>query len=140
MIKVATSDQEIQSCFSVMLQLRPGLSEDSFVATIRELMDEGYILAYLSDDGAVKAVAGFKEQKNLFLGKHLYVEDLVTDETSRSGGYGNQMMQWLSKRGRRNGCAAIDLDSGVQRHGAHKFYLNQNMKIICYHFLAELNT
>jgi len=140
MIKIATTDEEIQKCFSVMFQLRANLSETTFVDTVRELMDEGYVLAYLSDDNAVKAVAGFKEQKNLFLGKHLYIEDLVTDEKSRSKGYGSQIVEWLANRGKENGCSVIHLDSGVQRHEAHKFYLNQDMKIICYHFLAELNT
>ena len=140
MIKIATTDEEIQKCFSVMLQLRANLSKVTFVDTVRELMDEGYILAYLSDDSEVKAVAGFKEQKNLFLGKHLYIEDLVTDKKYRSNGYGRQMIEWLANRGKENGCSVIHLDSGVQRHEAHKFYLNQDMKIICYHFLAELNT
>jgi|UPI00039BCCF9 GNAT superfamily N-acetyltransferase len=140
MIKTATTDEEIKNCFSVMVQLRPNLSEDSFVNSVRELMGEGYILAYLSDANAIKAVAGFKEQKNLFLGKHLYIEDLVTDENSRSNGYGKQMLEWLANRGKENGCSVIHLDSGVQRHEAHKSYLNQDMKIICYHFLAELNT
>jgi hypothetical protein len=30
------------------------------------------------------------------------------------------------------------LDSGVQRHRAHKFYLNRNLDIVCYHFAERL--
>jgi len=140
MIKIAVTDQEIQSCFPVMAQLRPMISADSFAKTVRVLMNEGYELASLTVNGAIKSVAGFKVQTNLFLGKHLYVEDLVTDVGSRSNGYGEQMIEWLKVYGKESGCSAIHLDSGVQRHDAHKFYLNQEMKIICYHFLTELDS
>ena len=138
MIKIATTDDEILKCFGVMNQLRPNLHKSDFVDIIKLLFSEGYILAYLEEGNDVKSVAGFKEQHNLFLGKHLYVEDFVTDEKERSKSYGQQLFDWLCERGRQTACSVIHLDSGVQRYKAHKFYLNQDLKIICYHFGKEL--
>lgn len=122
-----------------MKQLRTHLVEEEFISLIKELMETGYQLAFLQKNKRVVCVAGFKVSKNLFLGKNLYVEDLVSDESQRSRGYGKQMMDWLRQYAVESGCQALHLDSGVQRHGAHKFYLNQNMDIVCYHFLERIS-
>lgn len=138
MIKLAQNDNEIADCFQVMKQLRTELVEASFVPLVRELMTDGYQLAYFRDETQVVCVAGFKISKNLFFGKHLYVEDLSTLKTERSKNYGKQIMAWLRNLAAAEGCNAIHLDSGVQRHRAHKFYLNRNMSIVSYHFAEEL--
>ena len=139
MIAIARSDDEIRSCFDTMKQLRPHIEASNFVATVHNMMQEGYLLAYFKDAaGVVLCVAGFKVAHNLFLGKHLYVEDLITAETARSSGIGAAMFDWLRAYATSAHCAALHLDSGVQRHAAHKFYLNQGMKIGSYHFLLDI--
>lgn len=102
-------------------------------------MSDGYQLAYFLDETQVVCVAGFKISKNLFFGKHLYVEDLSTLESERSKNYGKQIMTWLRNLAIAEQCNAFHLDSGVQRHRAHKFYLNRNLDIICYHFAERIN-
>ncbi|MFA6162157.1 MAG: GNAT family N-acetyltransferase [Methylobacter sp.] len=138
MIKLAQNDNEIADYFQVMKQPRTELAEAAFVPLVRELMTYGYQLAYLRDETQVVCVAGFKISKNLFFGKHLFVEDLSTLESERSKDYGKQTMAWLRNLATTVGCSAIHLDSGVQRHRAHKFYLNQNMNIASYHFVERL--
>lgn len=138
MIKPAQNDNEIADCFHTMKELRTELVEDAFVPLVRELMTDGYQLAYLRDETQVVCVAGFRISKNLFFGKHLYVEDLSTLESERSKDYGKQIMVWLRNLAAAEECQAIHLDSGVQRHRAHKFYLNRNMNIVCYHFAEKL--
>lgn len=137
MIKIAETDNEIADCFPVMQLLRPALVETDFVPLTRELMHLGFQLAYLREQQQVACVAGFRISKNLFLGKHLYVDDLSTLEGQRSKGHGEKMMIWLRDLAKAEGCNAIHLDSGVQRHRAHKFYLNRNMVISSYHFLEK---
>lgn len=138
MIKLAQNDNEIADCFQTMKELRTELVEATFVALVRELMHQGYKLAYLRNATQVVCVAGFKISNNLFFGRHLYVEDLSTLSGARSKKYGTQMMNWLHDLARTEGCSAIDLDSGVQRHRAHKFYLNQDMDIVSYHFAKRI--
>ena len=138
MVELAHTNEEIAACFGAMKQLRTDLAEHEFVGQVRKLMEQGYQLAFLRQAAQVVCVAGFKIANNLALGKHLYVEDLSTREEARSSGYGAEMMTWLRDFARREGCAAIHLDSGVQRHRAHKFYLNRNMNIVSHHFLERL--
>lgn len=142
MIKIAENDQEIADCFQTMKALRPDLAQADFVPLVRELMTYGYQLAYFRDEARDKAkvvcVAGFRISKNLFHGKNLYVDDLSTLDGARSKHYGRQILAWLRNLAIAQGCKAIHLDSGVQRHRAHKFYLNQNMDIVAHHFTEKL--
>ena len=132
------SDEEVASTFRVMRQLRPHLGEDDYVARIGRMREGGYRLAAVVDGGRMVCVAGFRVQDFLYTGKHLYVDDLVTDEATRSGGHGRIMLDWLAAEARRNGCGQLHLDSGVQRYDAHRFYFREGMRISSYHFVKEL--
>lgn len=138
MLNFATTPTELSRCFPVLQQLRPHLQAETFVEYAQELRAEAYQFAYLEEQGEVVCVAGFKIAKNLFIGKHLYIEDLVTAEQARSQNFGTIMMQGLIALAKEEDCKAVHLDSGVQRHAAHKFYLNHNMKINCHHFCLAL--
>jgi GNAT superfamily N-acetyltransferase len=137
-IALAESDADIARCFPVMAQLRPHLVEADFVARVRRMQAEGYHLAFLAADGAVRAVAGYRFYEKLFSGKNLYVDDLVSDGAQRSRGHGRALLAWLVGQARARGCDNFELDSGVQRHDAHRFYLRERMKIASYHFVLPL--
>ena len=139
-IALAETDTAIARCFPVMAQLRPHLVEADFVARVRRMQGEGFHLAFLEGDGAVRAVAGYRYQDKLFSGKNLYVDDLVTDTTQRSRGHGRALLAWLVAEARARGCDNFELDSGVQRHDAHRFYLRERMKISSYHFVLPLTS
>lgn len=138
MPKRATTNEEIESCFSVISQLRPHLVQDSFLNQVREMEGEGYNLAYIEENGEIVSVAGYRIASTLFMGKNLYVDDLVTSEDNRSNGYGERMMQWLRELALENECNYLHLDSGTQRYSAHKFYLRQGLNIASFHFSEKL--
>ena len=132
------SDEEILSTFEVMRQLRTHLTEDEYLEKIRRMRRSGYRLAAVLDGGRVRCVAGFRIQEYLSLGRHLYVDDLITAEDARSEGHGRRMLDWLADEARRDGCGQINLDSGVQRHEAHRFYFRKGMNISSYNFRKDL--
>ena len=47
-------------------------------------------------------------------------------------------MSWMIAEAREKGCRYLSLDSGVQRHDAHRFYLNLGMNITSHHFRLDL--
>jgi len=109
-----------------------------FLAQVREMEKDGFRIAYIEEDGEVVTVSGYRIYTTLFMGKNLYVDDLVTSEQHRSKGYGEEMINWLRGIGRENGCNYLHLDSGTQRHAAHKFYLCQGLSITSFHFAEQL--
>ena len=64
----------------------------------------------------------------------MYVDDLITSDAARSKGFGGQLLDWLVEQAAGRGCAQLELDSGVQRFDAHRFYFRKRMKIASYHF------
>jgi GNAT superfamily N-acetyltransferase len=138
-IAEARTEAQVRACFPMMAQLRPHFGPDEFVAQVLRQQQGGYRLAALADDGGrIVAVAGFRLSENLAWGRHLYVDDLVTDEASRSHGHGQQLLAWLVQTARQADCAELHLDSGVQRYGAHRFYLRSGMDITSHHFRIVL--
>ena len=131
----ADSDSAILKTFAVMQELRPHLQEATYIATIQRLREQDrYELAYIMDEDAVKRVAGYRLTESLHAGRFLYVDDLITTADARSKHYGKAMLDWLEHEARALGCKEIHLDSGVQRHGAHRFYLRARLDIVSYHF------
>ncbi len=137
-VRLAQTDEEIGRCFPVMAHLRPALAAEEFVSRIRTQQAQGYHLAYLDDEGAVVAVAGFIVRDKLSSARTMYVDDLVTDPMRRSRGYGKAMLDWLQTYARDAGCATFTLDSGTQRHDAHAFYFRERMRAAAFHFEKKL--
>jgi GNAT superfamily N-acetyltransferase len=133
-IDLAQSAAAIAACFPVLVQLRPQLQTDHFVAQVQHLMQQGLQLVSLSVQGQVVSVAGFRIYENLFHGRFMYVDDLITADAARSQGYGKQLFAWLVAHARDNACTSLELDSGVQRFAAHRFYLREGMEIRGHHF------
>ena len=121
-----------------MRQLRPRLEAAEFASCVEVQQSEGYRLAYLEHEGAVVAVAGFRVMHVLWSGKTIYVDDLVTDEATRSRGFGEVMLEWLMELARHEGCETFSLDSGTNRHQAHAFYFRQGLRITAFHFQRPL--
>lgn len=144
-ISLAESDSDILRCYRVMSQLRPHLSRDSFVERVRGLQENGYMLAFAEASDAtgilesatedrICAVAGYRVLDQLVSGRILYIDDLVTDSSARSRGFGDMLLKWLLARAAEEGCTFLELDSGVERSRAHRFYFGAGLSIIGYHF------
>ena len=126
---------EVGRCHEVMRELRPHFANrKKFVEQVGRQQREGYLLAFVEADGEVRAVAGYRFLQSLYSGRFLYVDDLVTRAADRSSGYGGKLLDWLVQQARKNNCANLELDSGVQRFDAHRFYFAKRMKISSYHF------
>lgn len=138
-IAIAGTPEQIRRCYPVVRELRPHIeTEDDFLAQVQRQQRQGYILACIESEGEVRAVAGYRYMEFLFHGHFMYVDDLVTRAVDRSLGFGGRLFDWLVQQAREQGCTHLDLDSGVQRFDAHRFYLMKRMKIASHHFSLPL--
>ena len=137
-VRIAETDAELQACYPVMAELRPHVTAAEFVERVRRQSAQGYAIAFVEEAGEVQAVAGFRLIEKLSSGLHVYVDDLVTRSAARSRGHGRALLDWLLSHARAQGCRALELDSGVQRFDAHRFYFRERLIIKSYHFALEL--
>ncbi len=138
-------DPRWPAALPVLRQLRPHLSEQLLADVLAEGSPQGlrFIGAFEADgsgDGGEVAlgVAGWRIIANTSALRKLYVDDLVTAADARSRGVGAALLSELETRARAAGCRVLDLDSGVQRHDAHRFYLRERMDITAHHFAIAL--
>ncbi len=130
--------EDVERSFAVMQQLRPQLTAETYVDTIERLRASGFRLAAVRVGEELVAVAGYRFAESLAWGRHCYIDDFVTLDPIRSRGHGQLLLDWLKAEARANGCQSIQLDSGVQRHAAHRFYFRERMSITCHHFAISL--
>ncbi len=141
-VEEVVADQDVRDCYPVLVQLRPHLaSANELVARVARMRRDGYRLICIRSDenSEVLAVAGFRVCEMLFRGRFLYVDDLVTDSRVRSAGFGAALLKWLESEANRLQCEEMVLDSGVQRHDAHRFYLRERFRIQAYNFQRKLS-
>ncbi|MBA1145558.1 GNAT family N-acetyltransferase [Ectothiorhodospiraceae bacterium WFHF3C12] len=128
----------VRACFPVMVALRTHLDEAEFVRRVRVQAEEGYRLACIAAEGGVTAVAGYRFAHFMAWGRVLYVDDLVTHPDHRRRGYSGLLLDWLIEHAREAGCEGLHLDSGYQRHDAHRLYLNKGLDLTAHHFNVSL--
>jgi GNAT superfamily N-acetyltransferase len=135
---------ETHLAYQAMLELRPDQgSEADFVWRVNELQrPEGYrlVAAFVEDQAAAVAAAGFRTDHFLAWGHVLYVDDLSTRADHRRQGHSTALLEWLLAEARRLGCRELHLDSGTgaDRADAHRLYFNRGMRITAYHFMVTL--
>lgn len=139
-IRPCQTDAEIRACFPALHELRPHLTENEFVARVKQQMENhGYALVAVTGADQIVAVAGYRVAEYLAWGRVLYVDDLITASGNRKSGCGGALLDWLVARARTLGCAQFHLDSGVQRHDAHRLYLGRKLQITSHHFALTLD-
>jgi GNAT superfamily N-acetyltransferase len=125
-------------CFRVLSFLRPYLTEELFLERLRLQSREAYRIAYIAAEGQISAAAGYRVAHFLAWGKVLYIDDLVTHPDQKNKGMGGALLDWLLEQAKAQGCDEVHLDTGFQRHDAHRLYLNKGFKLACHHLSLGL--
>jgi GNAT superfamily N-acetyltransferase len=138
LVDIEPADERITAVLPVLRQLRPHLTPESFAEIYAEGHRQGLRFLAAFDGGRCVGVAGWRLLALTLCGRKLYVDDLVTDETARSGGVGAALLAELRRRAVAAGCSILDLDSAVHRARAHRFYFREGMHIAGYHFIEDI--
>jgi GNAT superfamily N-acetyltransferase len=139
-VQTATTDQDILKCWKALKELRTHLQEDQFLSLIKEMMTEGYQLAFIEgENGYAVSVVGFRYLQFTFKGKHFYIDDLSTLPEARGKGHGGALIDHVCTLAKQKGYGFVTLDSGHQRFTAHRLYLNKGFIMTSHHFSKEID-
>lgn len=115
------------------------IAPDILRQRLEEMIPKGYhCIAATDEDGTIVGVAGYWLITRFYSGLYMDVDNVVVEESQRSGGIGAAMMDWLEAYARTLGCLSVMLDSYVTFARAHKFYFRRGYEILGYHFRREL--
>ena len=125
-------------CWEVVHHLRPHLDQDRYLILMLYMIDEGYKLIYIEENGKGVSFCGYRVTTMLHRGRSIYIDDLCTLPEARGKGHARALLDCVLKDARDGELQTIHLDSGHHRHDAHRLYLNFGFKITSHHFAMEL--
>ena len=138
-IFIAESEDEIERCYEAFKALRPHIEKGSFIAQVLRQRKQSFQIVAVQIGDTIPSAAGFRFAEFLAWGKVLYIDDLTTLADHRGNGYAAMLMDWLIELAKREHCDGLHLDTGHQRHLAHKLYLSKGLEINAHHLSVELN-
>lgn len=111
------TDEGLSAVYPLMRQLRDRISPDTFAGEVRKQQAQGYELVAGFLAGTPVVLAGIRRTHTLSRGPHVFVDDLVTGESSRGQGHGRAMLEWIAARAREEGIPRIYLDARLTARG-----------------------
>lgn len=126
MIKIV---ENIEAVYPLLKQLRPHLTLEQFV-TIHDKakkMDQYCLWGYFDKDHCV-GLMGIRLLYDFVHLKHLYIDDLVVDESKRSSGIGGQLLQHAEMLAKNENCTGLRLCTGNENQRGINFYEKQKWK------------
>lgn len=134
-VTVAKTDQEVTACWEVYQELRPHVAgAREFLERYRRQALESFRLAYVQDDAkVVVAAAGYRIMHTMAWGRICYLDDLIVTSRLRGTGLGTTLLRFVQQQAVEMGCDSVHLDTGYQRHSAHRSYLRNGFDLVCHH-------
>ncbi len=138
-IKNLSTTDEIAKSFDVFLELKRDLYDvQSFINQVIIQQKEGYSIFAITEDEEILSCIGFRIFTTLACGRILYIDDLVTKKKYQRKGYAKILLDYVIGVASNNECRQVHLDTGYNRHIAHKLYLNQGFELYCHHLVLNL--
>ncbi|MFL5741363.1 MAG: GNAT family N-acetyltransferase [Flavisolibacter sp.] len=137
-IKEATEKEDFLKCWEVVQELRPHLNQDRYLTLMLYMLDEGYKMIFIEEDGRGVSFCGYRHTTMLHRGRSIYIDDLCTLPEARGRGFARALLEHVIQEAKTEEFQSVHLDSGHQRFDAHRFYLNTGFQITAHHFGLEM--
>ncbi len=131
----ALDSNDLKRFFELLKELRPHLTLVSFKKIFSEAQkSSSYQMIGIEDETGLVALMGYRILHDFVHGKHIYIDDLVSKEASRSKGYGTILLKHAEEIAKENGCTNLRLCTGIENEAGKKFYEknNWNLRAVVY--------
>lgn len=136
-ITECASDEEILATYKVATQLYE-LPKETYLAYVREMMQQGYRLVALYENGQCIAISGFRVGRRLYCGKFLHIDNLVTDRRHRKQGVALVLIEWMKEEAARIGCDVMLADTYIENGPAQALFKREGFMTRGYHLKLDL--
>ena len=116
------NSSELEAAFELLKQLRSHLTFDTFRENIFKLKNENYELWSLQVGGRIVALAGLRTYTDFVRGTHLYIDDLVVDQSLRSQGYGAKLLKFTEDLCSEKSLPSLRLACAHENKKGYAFY------------------
>ncbi|WP_308990584.1 GNAT family N-acetyltransferase [Mariniflexile litorale] len=103
-----------------------------------EMVTQNYECAGIYDNDTLIGVCGLWFCTRHYSGKSVEVDHVYIDDNYRGKGLGKDFFTWIYNYVILKGYESVELNTYVNNYASHKFYYNEDFKILGYHFLKKL--
>lgn len=114
------------------------ISEAVLKQRFAEMVTQNYECAALYDRDKLIGIAGMWFCTRHYSGRSVELDHVIIDDAYRKKGLGKQFMKTIYDYALQKGFQSVELNTYVQNHLSHKFYMNEGFEILGYHFLKKL--
>ena len=119
--------EDITKAYPLLNHLRPHITRDEFYNIYNEASQEsGYKFIALEEAGEFLGLMGYRILTDYVHGRHLYIDDLVIEESQRGKGLGTLLLEESKRLAKEKACKRVRLCTGINSHDAKKFYEKNN--------------
>jgi len=116
-------DEMTETVFPLINQSNPEITEPIFRQRLTAMLEEGgYRCVAAYRDGVAIGASGFWIGTAIWCGRYCEPDNVVVEQTQRSGGIGKAMMAWIEAEACRLECAMMKLETYAERTRARAFY------------------
>lgn len=133
-IKEVQSREEISSTYDVLSQIYDGLTQDTYIDDILNMMQRGYKMAAVFEDenvdnGQCIGVIGIRITRKLHPGKVAEIEDFMICRNRRNVGVGKMLIRWVEWQAAIFKCDHIIGSLETKREPSQKIYAREKFLI-----------
>lgn len=129
----------IEEVIPLVSKLNEGkISYELLKERFTEMVTQNYECAVVYDNDKLIGVCGLWYCTRHYSGRSVEPDHVFIDEGYRGRGIGKQFFEWIYAYVLEKGYEAVELNTYVTNTSSHKFYLNEDFKILGYHFLKKL--
>lgn len=132
-IKLIPEDKLI-SIIPLIQLLNPTLPENLLQTRLNEMTSQGYQSAGLYLDGQLIGICGLWIMTKFYVGKHIEPDNVFILPQYRSQGYGRQLLEWVYKYGKSQGCIASEMNCYIANEDGNAFWEQEGFVKIGYHY------
>ncbi len=137
---IASSENDLKRCFTVIQELRPHLDVETFLKYCAEANNQDqYQILVAEDDGKIMAAMGYRFLTDLVRGRHVYIDDLVTTAEARSQGLGSLLLKKAEEIAVNGNCKSLRLCTGLDNAGGIQFYEREGWSKRAYAYTKKIN-
>lgn len=122
------NSEDLDAAFPIISQLRPHLNRMQFAELIQKMAHENYKLWAYIDRNKVLGLVSTRVYTDFVRGAHVYIDDLVTDQNSRSLGVGAAILKHAERLATNLKLPSLRLCCATENESGLKFYKREGWK------------
>lgn len=136
-VRECHTEDEINATYPVLKQLYD-MPQEKYITYMKEMMEGGYRLVGVFENGKCIGLAGFEIKRRLYCGRSLQIHNLAIDVEYRRKKVGHEILEWIKEEADRKKCDTILADTYTENKIAQEFLKNQGFYARGYHLKCDI--